>query len=342
MAAAAPQDSAAEAAPAVVEFFPFAALPPPLLLQIFAALPADTRLRCAEVCTGWRATLAERSLWTRLDVSHTSGVMQRKTPALLRAVAARSGGALTALDVSGVWQRFYHNGTLREVLAALAGSLRELRCLHGRSHVLSVSMLQELLSAAPQLRVCEADLFFTVVADARRALRKEGVFGPLRVCVASVDLERAEEVATAAHVSLMDDVAAHASLTELYLHSVPFHVPEVLGAFVDAALSLPLLRIVKFHGCRLSPASAPALARLLSSGTLVELNIWNDRRALLDAPSAALLGDALLANTTLTSLTLHCAAVTLHGASVWSSHAAADALLRVDGAHTLAGAGDHA
>jgi hypothetical protein len=341
MAAAAALEDGAEAAPAVVDFFPFAALPPVLAHKIFAALPADTRLRCAEVCTAWCAAVAERSLWTRLDLSLSSGVRHRVTPALLRAAVARAGGALQALDVSGMWQHLYHNGALRHVLAANAGTLRELRSLRGCGYFLLASMLETLLSAAPQLHVCEADVYITAAAaEVRAALRNEGVFGPLRVRTATVDL--AEEAATAAHVSLMADVAAHASLTELQLRFVPLDVPEVLRAFVDAALSLPLLRTVKLHGCHLSPASAPALARLLSSGTLTELDISNDGCAILDAPSAALLSDALRANATLTSLTLHGAAVTLHDASVWSNHAAAVALLRVDGAHTLAGAGDHA
>ncbi len=99
-------------------------------------------------------------------------------------------------------------------------------------------------------------------------------------------------------------------------------VPEVLDAFVDAARALPLLRTVKLFDCRLSsPASAPALARLLGSGTLVtKLSIQNDGRALGDAPAAALLGDALRANATLTSLTLE-------RTQLWADHAAAAALL---------------
>jgi hypothetical protein len=76
----------------------------------------------------------------------------------------------------------------------------------------------------------------------------------------------------------------------------------------------------------LSPASAPALARLLSSGTLTTLNIQNDGHALLDAPAAALLGDALRANATLTSLTLY-------HTQLWSDRAAAAALLSALAGH---------
>jgi hypothetical protein len=207
MAAAAPLDSAATAAPAG-DLFPFAALPPALALRVFAAVPADTRLRCAEVCTGWCALLAERSLWTRLDLSDTSGVTHWKSPALLRAAAAKAGGALTALDVSGM----FYAGALRETVAANAGALRELRCCRLQWIYKSLHYLETLLSAAPQLRVCEADVDIADAAKGRRALRNEGVFGPLRVQTAawlSVD------GGAATLVSLFADVAAHASLAEL-------------------------------------------------------------------------------------------------------------------------------
>jgi hypothetical protein len=319
MAAAAPLGGAA-AAPAIYDFFPFAALPHPLALKIFAALPADTRLRCAEVCRGWRGTLAERSLWTRLDVSDTSGVTHKVTPALLRAAAAKAGGGLTALDVSGVWQALNADDTLREVLAANAGTLRELRCLRGRAqYSVSVPVLEALLSAAPQLRVCEADVLFGAAAEARRALRNEGVFGPLRVHVAWLQL--CPTVAEATTLSLFADVAAHASLSDLELIGTPLHVPEMLDAFVDAALSLPRLRTSQLYYCSLSPASVPALACLLGSGTLTKLGIYDDvRNAFLDAPAAVLLGGALRANATLTSLTLS-------GVMILSNHAAAAAML---------------
>ncbi len=85
------------AAPA---YDPFAALPHALLLALFALLPVDQRLRCAEVCRGWRALLSDVSLWLRLDLSPAGGVARdAATNALLRAAAARAAGGLRALDV---------------------------------------------------------------------------------------------------------------------------------------------------------------------------------------------------------------------------------------------------
>jgi hypothetical protein len=297
---------------------PFTTLPLALALQCFARVPVDTRLRCAEVCPDWRAMLTERSLWTRVDLAAAS----RVTPALLRAAAAKSGGALEALDVSGVWRPLFDDGVLREVLAANADTLRELRCLRGREHFsLSVPVLEALLSAAPQLRVCEADVMLDDEEEARRALRNQGVFRPLRLRAACLSLAD-----TAAHAALFADMAAHASLAELHPYGVSFDVPHVLDAFVDAALLLPRLRAVIVCYCHLSAASAPALARLLGSRTLAELSINNEKRTgydphgFVDAPGAVLLGDVLRTNATLTSLSLR-------GAQLWSNRAAAAALL---------------
>jgi hypothetical protein len=231
----------------VVDFFPFALLPPVLALTIFAALPADARLRCAEVCRGWSAMMTERSLWTRLDLSDTSGVTHRVTPALLRAAATKAGGALEALDMSGVWSSLLNNcgDPLHNVVAANAGALRELRCHRGREpFYMSLRDLEALLSAAPHLRVCERDIQSGSIDKTRRALRNEGVFGPLRVrSILLTDLEEA-----AAFVSLLADAAAHVSLADVRISNLPLHSPDVLDAFVDAALSLPLLRTVSLRG----------------------------------------------------------------------------------------------
>jgi hypothetical protein len=234
-----------------------------------------------------------------------------------------------------VWHLFHADGVLLEVLAANAGTLRELRCLQGRRDPvwMSVPVLETLLIAAPQLRVCETDVCCNNAAEARRALHNEGVFGPLRVrdallsdLYADADADADADASTL--VLLFADLATHASLTNMSLRYAPLDGPAVFDTFVDAALSLPRLRAVTLFYCSLSPASAPALARLLSSGTLTELAISHDDPALLHAPAAApLLGDALRANATLTALTLH-------GTQLWSDHAAAGALLGALTAHS--------
>ena len=106
--------------------------------------------------------------------------------------------------------------------------------------------------------------------------------------------------------ALLAAVAAHHSLMDLELSGFPLQLPAVLDAVV--ALSTRLRRL-KLQNCDLSPASAPALVRLLHSTTLRTLEIYNDvgptgESLLLDAPAGALLATALRANSTLTALRL--------------------------------------
>jgi hypothetical protein len=56
--------------------------------------------------------------------------------------------------------------------------------------------------------------------------------------------------------------------------------------------------------CELSPASAPALARLLGGGALTQLDIVLRNTQLLDEPAAVTVASALRANSTLTGLRL--------------------------------------
>jgi hypothetical protein len=314
-----PQGSPSTVAAVVAEECAEAALsslPLFLMLHIFSLLPVDQRLRCAEVCRDWRSALAERSLWTRLDVSVTSGVREpaersydeegddedmgdRPWDALLCCAAARAGGTLQSLHVD---REHVSHAALLEVAAANADALREL-------HAHTVSRLgfdvddqvQALLAAAPRLRVLATDLNCEVWADtetANRALRNEAPFGPLRVRRLRFDLRG---IAAAGVNAFIAAVGSHASLTGLTLRHAPLDTPAALDAVVDAALARRLQR-VRLYKCLLSPASAPALARLLSCGALTELACTES--ALLDAPAARVLGAALRANSTLTSLTL--------------------------------------
>ena len=68
-------------------------LPLPIVLRIFALLPVDCRLRCAEVCRAWRAALAERSLRTRSSrrrMLHIDGTTRFCVVPLLAPVACCS------------------------------------------------------------------------------------------------------------------------------------------------------------------------------------------------------------------------------------------------------------
>jgi hypothetical protein len=283
-------------------------LPLPLVLHIFSLLPVDVRLRCCEVCRGWRSFLSERSLWTRLDVSATSGVRTHQRhnalDALLRCAAARSGGGLQSLHINS---GFVSHETLLEVAAANASALRELHA-HDYFDEIGFTPADEvvaLLAAAPRLRVFATDMYsdysYTgeTVEATRRALRNEAPFGPLRVRRLCADLRDVDETGVVAFAA---EVAAHASLRALRLGNAWLNTAASLDAVVDAALARRV-QTVAVDGCRLSPASAPALARLLSSDALTTLECRYS--VLLDAPAAAVLAAALRANSTLTSLTLN-------------------------------------
>jgi hypothetical protein len=282
--------------------------------DIFARLPADLRARCACVCRAWRAAVAERSLWTRLDVSRgTSGVTCRVDDAMLRAVTARAGGRLQALDVSdqaptinfdAEGTRLLSEDALLAVVAANADTLREL----AMRDVTRWSFLEALARRAPQLRMFDVGVYGDC-RDVCRVLRGEPPFSVLRVHQAEAyhdgDEEDADHEPQGTH-ELLAAVASHAALTELHLSWFPLDAHAELDAVIAAALSCRLQHLT-FGSCHVAAASAPALARLLGSSTLTTLKVYNEgeqehHAVCLDAPGAALLAAALRANSTLTEL----------------------------------------
>jgi hypothetical protein len=292
-------------------------LPPSLVLHVFSLLPADARARAACVCRAWHTTLLEPSLWTRLSFSSpSSGVTCAVTETALAGAAAKARGRLQALDVSGCDAITLDD--LLPVLRANAGALRELcydGCEDDLEPSLNVARFESLLAAAPQLAVCHANLALAEdeVRDGLhgvgRMLRNEPPFQAVRTSSLWATFPWDEGADEAPVLALAADLAAHASLRRVKLTEAPLGSAAALDAVVDAALARQLVS-AHFSHCRLSPASAPALARLLGGGTLTELIIVGQKsQNLLDGPSAALLGAALRANSTLTTLALAWAGV---------------------------------
>jgi hypothetical protein len=285
---------------------------------VLARLPVDARARACVVCRAWNAALAERSLWARLDLSPASGVAVEVTKTVLRAAAARAGGQLEALDLSDCDLDDTYRAALA-VLTASGASLREL-CWHSSNNVVARTLLQSeeveaLLRLVPQLRVFDADFWCGTVAEASRLLRGEALFAPLRVRALTILGEYEETPDAAAVLAFAAAMAGHAGLTELMLDSVPLDTAAALDALVDAALARRLRAVVLWR-CDLSPASAPALARLLGGG-LARLEIYVRP---LNVPAALLLSSALRASTTLTCFELT-------GDGLWPDPAAAVLLL---------------
>jgi hypothetical protein len=284
-------------------------LPAALILNIFSRLSADERARCATVCRSWCTAVSEPSLWTRLDLSVTSGVTCTLNRIALVASTSRAGGRLEALDLSGrsAPYDFIRHKAVLAVARANSDTLRELRWGEACNECFE---LEGVLRAAPHLHVLETGAYVEA-ADAGRMLRNEAPFGPLRLTGLGVHDQDQFEVD--AVFALAAGVVAHAvPLVSLTLDDAPFHNLAVLDAVVDAVLARRVRR-VEFtgddlgfsHGMGLVPACAPALARLLGGDALEELQLSCCRHdRLLDEHAAALLGAALRANTTLTHLRL--------------------------------------
>jgi hypothetical protein len=293
----------------------FSSLPHSLVVRVLAALPADARLRCAEVCKTWRAAVCDRSLWLRVDLTAESGVTHEVTEALLRAVAKRAAGHMQALALPSL-ETDPCLDVLLEVLRANSASMRELAstapCTRLEYNIwyYTLDAVQRMLRAAPQLRLFRTNVV-APVQEAVRALRNEAPFGPLRVCFLNVttthledaDAEDEAGVDDADLLALAEAMHHHASLEGVWPQSLPLDTPAVVDAFIDAALARRFVYL-EFESCSLSPAAAPALARLLCSSTLTHLIVDDAGRPLLDAPAAALLAAALRANTTLRCLKL--------------------------------------
>jgi hypothetical protein len=182
-----------------------------------------------------------------------------------------------------------------------------------------VDQVVAVLGAAPRLRFLAADVLCYDGAEAHRLLRNEGAFAALRVRKLRVDADD-----EAGMVALAADLAAHTWLKEVHVYGTPRTI-AALDAVVDAALALRLPSLM-LYDCNMRPASAPALARLISGGALTELCVFNSVQPLLDLPAAALIADALRANSTLTSLKLE-------SCRVWQDAAAAALLLGALTAH---------
>jgi hypothetical protein len=210
---------------------------------------------------------------------------------------------------------------ITRVAASNAAALRVLRVseLHQASVV-------PLLTAAPGLEALEADVMTFNLPKAHEMLRNKAPYGPLRMWKLCVHMERGE-ADTAAMCALAEDLVSHAALQELMLScddaGVTTSAPW-LDAIVDAALTRRL-RGTMFIDTPFTPASVPALARLVGGGALTRLTIYRTN-AFLDETAAALLCDALRANT-------HFSKLSLHDTHLWRVPAAGAAVIRALVAH---------
>ena len=291
-----------------------APLPLALAQRIFASLPPDSRGRAACVCRSWRQLLANPALWTRL-VWRSSNWDPARNDAVLRGVSGRARGQLCHLDVSDCIS--YMPRVLLAVIAANAGSLRELRVLglHARRENDPCPALVPLLRAA-LLCVLDAVTFECDWEDAPRLVRSETPFTPrLRPRELRVQCGDGREWygppggadRVTPYLAALADAAPQPTLTSLVLVRADLRPPEVMDALADAALAWRLRLRTLVLICCPTPAAAP-LARLLCTSSLATFEYSTvggaHARLVADAAGAALVAAALRASTSLTSLSL--------------------------------------
>ena len=286
------------------------ALPQLLALRFWGSLPCDVRLRCREVCRAWCDALADARAWTTLDVSRTSGVVARVTPALLLAVAARARGQLERLYLNPLFEvetrdKELHTACLT-LLAQNSDTLKVLRLERPLRDSSDYNMFQALCRAAPRRCMLDADLTMraNLLVRGHKActplLRNEPPFQAVRVRHLTL---HATGMLAADVPALASDLAAHTLLNELVIYGGPLNDFASLDAVVDAALALRL-SMLQIHSGRIGPETAVALARLLRSDTLLTLHLSNCQVPLLDEHVAGMLADALRSNRTLKTLAL--------------------------------------
>ena len=192
--------------------------------------------------------------------------------------------------------------------------------------VISGALVQELARAAPQLVAFKVGMTHASVAVSTCMLRNEAPFGTLQLRgLRTIGPDDGEAPLDEPQLlAFCSAVSAHASLRRLELVDTSLDSPDVVDALSAAALAINL-HDLKLNGCELSPAAAPALARLIRGGALQSLLIDNGGGPLLDEATAVQLADALAASRTLTQLKLS-------DVGFWGNAAAAAAVV-----HALTG-----
>jgi len=297
-----------------------APLPTHLVRLVFLLLPADARLRCREVCRGWCAFLADASLWRVCDLSVRSGVVARRTPSLLHAACVRAQGTLQVLDVTG-WRGLFDDlladdllaeegessrlTVLMPVLHSNAGSLVKLLawdCFDTDGYYLSTTDIEDLCVALPRLRLLACDAVLVTLR-----LFEEPQFAPVRLRTLCLHPRRGVPLDVPAVVATLSQ---HASLSRLHLWAVALDTEPALDAVVNLAISQ--LQHLNLGSCRLSPASLPALTRILGSRCrLAGLDVWNVHAPLIVGASVPAFCAALRAS--------RLVELELRGMSLWVS-----------------------
>ena len=277
------------------------ALPAPVpaqrcLAPLLAAATGRTRTRAREVCRGWRFFLEDASFWTHVDLSASCGVNpcflldSRLALPLLGAACERAKGSLLSVDLSGVVVQWHavpfvlRCFVLFAVSAANKASLRDL--VAPTFHRLDLDEVNELCLALPLCRV-RCGVRCTAV-EALPLLRREPPFALLT----SREHFVANDGGDQALLDMTSALSVHKGMAKLTIVHAPLATRAVVGALVDAAISVGIID-VSFHECGLSQTALPALTRLLQSHGFDCLRVRNQNVALFEGPGLPAFCDAL-------------------------------------------------
>lgn len=312
------QDVAATEAPTLS----LTSLPTPLSHRILLLLEVDERARASCVSPAWRDLLADPALWTRLDLiklqercfkrSRSIDLSHEFSNSILLGATRRARGELCRLEIfQGSFNCLSPVPLLLEVLAANAGSLRELQISRlDLPHAMMLdhffnAALETLVAAAPLLELFEIKLVGRAGCEvAPRLMRAEPPFPvPVRLHGLEVDLQGRPDMQPLA--AALADAELQPTLAALTFNSYDCRRTRAAqDILVDALLLRRALRSLTIVG---RAPSAASMARLLAGGTLTHLDfveIVGSQPVFKNAAGAALVADALRANTTLTSLLL--------------------------------------
>jgi hypothetical protein len=218
---------------------------------------------------------------------------------------------------------------LLPILQANAASLLELRawlpvhCAVGSLTIMEGIM--DLLAAAPRLRLleCDAILYGEDARGPLPRLLREPQFAPLRLQTLQVNAYDVQPPPDAP--ALAASAPTHASLKRLDLWDFPLDSEAALDAVVNLAVSQ--LQHLTLGNCSLSPASLPALTRMLESRSLTVLRIYNDVAPLL-VGAAVLAFCAAMRASSLDRLEFAECACGSHRRTAWPSSPPARAIRR--------------
>ena len=236
-------------------------LPKDLSHKILALLPADERARAATTSRDWRALVAERSLWTRLNLSRGAGVTATINDVALRELDVSDCDMLSAAAICAVAAK--NAATLRQVTDVCDAS-----CLlfpEAEATFIPAGMsdtqLAALLQAAPNLATLSMDVNVIDVAGARAVLRNEPPFGPLRIRHLLADICGCDDAAV---MPFAADLASHSSLCGLTLFNAPVASHAELEALVSAVIAHSSFTAFGLVDGQLPPAPERSLARLVA------------------------------------------------------------------------------